>query len=215
MLDIIGFYQSAVKLFNMQYKALISSASSEMNQMEKIYRAGVISRIGFIVQEMQDEQSEINNAIDNRAIEINNNNTACLIEARQNLQTSVDVAGNVINNATSRLILDLEILYDSIFYPTIGTIEFLVSHFEVEIFMVFAYFNSVTSMFQVILTLDSEITTYGALFEYYVEELFIDMLVFQMFTEMSVEVVFPMLGNGLTAFRDSGDSIRSSLAYCS
>lgn len=186
-----------------------------MNQMEKIYRAGVISRIGFIVQEMQDEQSEINNAIDNRAIEINNNNTACLIEARQNLQTSVDVAGNVINNATSRLILDLEILYDSIFYPTIGTIEFLVSHFEVEIFMVFAYFNSVTSMFQVILTLDSEITTYGALFEYYVEELFIDMLVFQMFTEMSVEVVFPMLGNGLTAFRDSGDAIRSSLAYCS
>lgn len=215
MLDIIGFYQSAVKLFNMQYKALISSASSEMNQMEKIYRAGVISRIGFIVQEMQDEQSEINNAIDNRAIEINNNNTACLIEARQNLQSSVDVAGNVINNATSRLILDLEILYDSIFYPTIGTIEFLVSHFEVEIFMVFAYFNSVTSMFQVILTLDSEITTYGALFEYYVEELFIDMLVFQMFTEMSVEVVFPMLGNGLTAFRDSGDAIRSSLAYCS
>lgn len=215
MLDIIGFYQSAVKLFNMQYKALISSASSEMNQMEKIYRAGVISRIGFIVQEMQDEQSEINIAIDNRAIEINNNNTACLIEARQNLQTSVDVAGNVINNATSRLILDLEILYDSIFYPTIGTIEFLVSHFEVEIFMVFAYFNSVTSMFQVILTLDSEITTYGALFEYYVEELFIDMLVFQMFTEMSVEVVFPMLGNGLTAFRDSGDAIRSSLAYCS
>lgn len=199
----------------MQYKALISSATSEMNQMEKIYRAGVISRIGFIVQEMQDEQSEINNAIDNRAIEINNNNTACLIEARQNLQTSVDVAGNVINNATSRLILDLEILYDSIFYPTIGTIEFLVSHFEVEIFMVFAYFNSVTSMFQVILTLDSEITTYGALFEYYVEELFIDMLVFQMFTEMSVEVVFPMLGNGLTAFRDSGDAIRSSLAYCS
>lgn len=199
----------------MQYKALISSASSEMNQMEKIYRAGVISRIGFIVQEMQDEQSEINNAIDNRAIEINNNNTACLIEARQNLQTSVDVAGNVINNATFRLILDLEILYDSIFYPTIGTIEFLVSHFEVEIFMVFAYFNSVTSMFQVILTLDSEITTYGALFEYYVEELFIDMLVFQMFTEMSVEVVFPMLGNGLTAFRDSGDAIRSSLAYCS
>lgn len=215
MLDIIGFYQSAVKLFNMQYKALISSATSEMNQMEKIYRAGVISRIGFIVQEMQDEQSEINNAIDNRAIEINNNNTACLIEARQNLQTSVDVAGNVINNATFRLILDLEILYDSIFYPTIGTIEFLVSHFEVEIFMVFAYFNSVTSMFQVILTLDSEITTYGALFEYYVEELFIDMLVFQMFTEMSVEVVFPMLGNGLTAFRDSGDAIRSSLAYCS
>lgn len=199
----------------MQYKALISSATSEMNQMEKIYRAGVISRIGFIVQEMQDEQSEINNAIDNRAIEINNNNTACLIEARQNLQSSVDVAGNVINNATSRLILDLEILYDSIFYPTIGTIEFLVSHFEVEIFMVFAYFNSVTSMFQVILTLDSEITTYGALFEYYVEELFIDMLVFQMFTEMSVEVVFPMLGNGLTAFRDSGDAIRSSLAYCS
>lgn len=214
MLDIIGFYESAVKLFNMQYKALIASASSEMNLMEKIYRAGVISRIGFVVQEMQDEQSEISGAIDNRAIEINNNNTACLIEARQNLQSSVDVAGNVINSATSRLILDLEILHDSIFYPTIGTMEFLISQFEVEILMVFAYFNSVTSMFQLILNLDSEVTTYGALFEYYVEEVFVDMLVFQMFTDMSVEVVFPMLGNGLTAFRDSGDSIRSSLVDC-
>lgn len=185
-----------------------------MNLMEKIYRAGVISRIGFIVQEMQDEMNEISNAIDNRAIEINNNNTACITEARQNLQSSVDVAGNVINNATSRLILDLEILHDSIFYPTIETIESSISQFEVEILRVFAYFNSVTNMFQVILSLDSEITTYGALFEYYVEELFVDMFVFQMFTDMSVEVVFPMLGNGLTAFRDSGDSIKTSLADC-
>lgn len=186
-----------------------------MHNMERIYQARVISRIGFIAQEMKDLQSEVIAAIEQRAVEINNNNAECILEARRNLNSSVDDAGAVINSAASRTVADLEILLDDIFHPTIGTIDYLVSQFEVEVFMIFAYFNSVTSMFQVIITLESEIRMYGALFEYFVQELYVDMIIFKIHTDLSVEAVFPKLQGGLNTFRDSSNAIRNSLVNCS
>lgn len=215
MLDLISIFDYSVKLFNLQYKALTASARDEMHNMERIYQARVISRIGFVAQEMKDLQSEVIAAIEQRAVEINNNNAECIVEARRNLNSSVDDAGAIISSAARRTVADLEILLEDIFHPTIGTIDYIVSQFEVEVFMIFAYFNSVTSMFQVIITLESEIRMYGALFEYFVQELYVDMIIFKIYTDLSVEAVFPKLQGGLNTFRDSSNAIRNSLANCS
>lgn len=214
MIDVVLTYHGSIELLNMQYKALVASAHAEMNHMEKIYRAGVISRIGFTVEEMQKLKSDLATAIENRANEINNDAALCITEAKKNLQLSVDVAGGAINTSAARLILDLELLHESFFYPTIGTIEFLVSQFEIYMLMVFAQFNSVTGIFDIIFTLQNDIHAYGGLFERFVLEIYVDMIIFRLFTDMSVEVVFPLLENGLLDFKNSIDSIRSSLAYC-
>lgn len=214
LLNLIPDYKYTVNLFNMQYKTMIASAHREMNSMEKNYNARMISRIGFVAQDMKDFEQEVADAILARAIDINNPGAECLVEARNNLQTSVNVAGDVIIQAANQTTAELQVINDSIFYPTVEVLEFAISQLDVEIFNAFAYFNPVVSMIQLILTLESEVRGWGALFEYFVSELFVDMIIFEMLTDTTTRDVFLQLDAGLNDFRASGNAIRNSLSTC-
>lgn len=213
MLDQIGVFDDAIKQLNMQYNALLTSARSEMLNSEKNYQVRVITRIGYVVDEMKDSQSEVVKEIE-RLTEIIKDSAECLLEAQQTLDTSVSEAGKAINGAAGKLTSDLELLADSTFYPTIATIEYLINQFEVHILRVYAHFNPTINMFMIVFTLRNEIEMYDELFERFVLELYVDMLIVQLVTDMSAQAAFLQLDHGLQAFRDSCDSIKNSLANC-
>jgi hypothetical protein len=213
-LDFIRVYKESVDFFSLQYKALSASSRSEMNVMEKIYNARVLSRIGFVAQEMKDLESDLLQDIDNRAIEINNNNAECLLEAQRNLSNSSESAGKTIKAFAMRASEDIQTLNEIAVYPVLHEIESLRSIFEVEIFNIFAYINSVTNIMQLFILLESEIQAYGVLFEYYVNEIYTEMVIYGiLFDDLSQEI-FPLLDAGLEQFRTSASIIRSSLTNC-
>lgn len=213
MLDQISVFDDSIKQLNMQYNALLTSARSEMLNTEKNYQTRVISRIGFVVDEMKDLQREVVKEIGSLT-EIGRDVAQCLLEAQQTLDISVSEAGIAIYGAARRLTSDLELLADSTFYPTIATIEYLIHQFEVHILRVYAHFNPTINMFMILFTLRSEIEMYDELFERFVLELYVDMLIVQLVTDASAQAAFLQLDNGLRAFRDSCDSIKNSLANC-
>lgn len=198
----------------MQYGAMVASSRAEMNLMARVYTSGVISRVGFAVQDMKNFENEISNAIENRANEINNNNAACLVEARSNLQASATVAGAAVSTTVGGLSEDLTSVYENYVYSVIDEVDLLISLFETEILNIFAYVNGVTSMFTLIIFLESEVRNYGALFEYFVLEIYVDMLIFDMLTQQLSQQAFPSLDVALNDFRSAGSSIRSSLINC-
>jgi hypothetical protein len=214
LVDFIDVYKDSVNLFGDQYRALSASARSEMTLMEKNHNARVMSRIGFVSQDMKDFEYEIFNAIQERATEINNNNAECLLEAQRSLSELSVEAGEVVMNATRIVIDDLDLLYDDVFYPIMNVIETLVSQYEKEILTILGSFNAVTSMRTILLTLESEIRNYGALFEYFVSYIYVDMVIFELLTNLTVQNIFPQLSAGLDTFRTAGNGIRDSLANC-
>lgn len=123
-------------------------------------------------------------------------------------------ASEVITAGATRMSEDLLILSEIAVHPIFEEIEFLISLFEVEILNVFAYINGVTNMFQILLTLESEIRTYGALFEYFVSEVYVEMIIHGLLNDEINQEVFPALDAGLVAFQTSGEAIRSSLTSC-
>lgn len=198
----------------MQYHALLNSARAEMSLMGYNFNARVLSRIGFVTQEMMDLEFLIQNEIRNRANLIGSNDTDCIVEAERNLEASLATAGDVIMSASVRTTSELAEIYDFTFHHVVNDIDFIVSFFDVEILAAFAYMNSVTSMFQLIILLESEIRAYGALFEYFVNDVHIEMVLYSQLTEDLSANVFPQLEAGLEAFRTTGNSIRNSLVTC-
>jgi hypothetical protein len=99
-------------------------------------------------------------------------------------------------------------------YPRLDEIELLVYLFDVEILALFGYFDSVTNMIQLILMLESEVRLYGALFEYYVTEIYVEMIIYELLTNELNAEIFPKLDSGLRSFRGSVDAIRASLSGC-
>lgn len=214
MVDLIYTYKFTVELFNLQYKALMTSAREETSSMERNYNAVLLSRVGFIVEDIRLIEGEIIIAITNRSIEIENPTSECILSAQGNLDSLLDGAGESISTIVQDIMTQLYEINESLINPHFNDGEFLISLFEVEILTILGYYNGVTSMFTILLMLESEIRTYGVLFEYFVSSIYVDMIYFGMFTDGINANAFPQLETVVSDFRATGNSIISSLIDC-
>lgn len=214
MLDLIYGYKLSVELFGLQYRAFLASARTSMFENSKMYNAGFISRLGFTSQEIKDLEYEIRLAIEERGNWIGSQETECIVNAHSELDRAFDEAGELIMAIARRMSDDLDILDEIAVYPRLHEIEILVYLFDVEILNIFAYFNPVTMMRTLVIMLESEVRTYGALFEYYVSEVYVEMQIYQMLVDDLSQQVFPQLNTISNDFATSANAIRISLASC-
>ena len=214
MLDFLDSYSEAIELFGLQYKALLVSSRSEMHLMTTNYNTRVVSRIGFVSQEITDLEFETLVVIENRAIEINSYDAECILQALSDVFSSRDEAADVIANVGMKVMDDVATWNQNLAHPVFHQIEYLISQFEIEMFSIFRYFNSVTNMFQLLIELESEVRAYGALFEYFVNYIYVDMIILEILNDETSKIVFPQLNDGLEAFRASMLNIRSQMPNC-
>lgn len=109
----LEFFPIIIDMFtttNMQYRAFIASANREYDLIIKNHHARAISRIGFTAQDMMDFQEDVTSAIQNRGIEINNNNAQCILDAHQELNSSVELAGDVFDSVSREWFEEVNIL---------------------------------------------------------------------------------------------------------
>lgn len=185
-----------------------------MTVMAKTFNSRVISRIGFTTDEIRDLHQEVIDAIEIRAWEIGNNETACIVQALADVETALNQAGDVIQSVATSLSQDLNILNEIAVYPTLEDIDYMTKQFDFEILGIFSRFNAVTSMFPILIELETEIRLYGALFDYLVTYVFVEMIIYEILTDdMSLEA-FPQLEAGVDNFRTAAEAVRQSLPTC-
>lgn len=212
MLDFITTYKTSVELFGLQYKALLISARDQTHLLENEYNSGVISRIGFVVQDIRNLENEISSVIQNRSSELSN--AECIFEAQRTLESLSLDSGNAISRIMQELVEQINEINESIIHPIFDEIEFLISVFQFEILNVFSYYNSVTNMFTLLTFLESEIRLYGNLFEYFVNDIYVDLYIYGVMTNELNRIAFPQLNDVLEDFEITGSSIISSLSDC-
>jgi hypothetical protein len=211
-LKLVSVNKAKIELIGSQYTALSISARKEINSMEKVYNSRVLSRIGFITQEIKDLELDLSQDIQRYVVGVDNN--ACLMEARRNLESSSAAASETIKGAASIVIIDLQAIRQSFVYPVLHDIELLRSVFEVHSFNVFGYTNSATNMLQISTELESDVKAYSDLFEVYVNKLYTDLFIHNILTDELSEEAFSLLDGGLENFQKSINLIRSSLSSC-
>lgn len=196
------------------YKVLLESARREIDSMKVNQHARAVSRIGFVAQDMKDFQYEVFNAIQNRAGENNNNNAECLLEAERRLESSAVEGGDVIVYAARQWSSLNEYIADAIVFLTVDEIDVMISLFEFELLNLFARFNSVTDMFDLLLTYQTGLQVFFLLFEYFVYQIYVDLYVYDLVTTQMNKNLFQTLQTADEQFRSVGNAIIDSLADC-
>lgn len=199
---------------NMMYRALKISASTEYNQIIKVHHARAVSRIGFIAQDMKDLEDELLVAIQNRGIEINNNNAECLRVAEGLLANSTEDAGNVIVFVSRDWSEELYILNDDFVDPLLKEVELLTSLFDIEMLKTLVSYNPVTQLQDIVFQLYLEAVLFDMLFEYFVTDFYNDFVLFDMLTNEKNGRIFRQLNEALVNYTTSVNLIRSSLSDC-
>lgn len=197
-----------------QYRVFVESARKEYDVIIKSNHARLVSRIGFVAEDMKDFQNVIANEIEMRAIQINNSEAECIGEAQRELATAAEAAGAVIVVAARDWSEGLYFKNDEFVTPVFEEIDIITSIFEIEVLNMLAYYNPVTQIENIVNTLAFEVLLFDMLFEIFVDEIYVDFIFFEMLSEEKNEANFPLLNAGLEDFIVSGNLIRNSLANC-
>lgn len=196
------------------YRVFLQSARSEFDSMIRVQNARAISRIGFVAQDMKNFESDVANAIEDRALEINNSNAECIVEAELNLQSAAVTGGNVIMYSAQQWSALNDYLIEGYIHVTTDELHFIISLFEFELFNLFSHVNSVTNMFDLLLTYQTDVQVFFNIFEYFVYYVFLDMYIYDLTTNQENVNMFQVLNEGLQEFRTACDIILASLADC-
>lgn len=163
---------------------------------------------------MIDSNDEVSRAIQDRRLQINNNDATCILEAEQNLHASFEEAGNGLTEVSREWYDELSIFDDDYVTPLLDEMEILKALIEIEIFNILGTYNSVDEMEYFVSMLALEAAIYSALFEFFVSEIYTDFVVFELITNRKNAVIFPLLDEEVNKFRQTGNLIRNSLANC-
>lgn len=199
---------------NIQYRAFMASTRYEYDLLLKQHHARVVSRVGFVSQEVMDLRDEVTSEIDARATEIGNQEAACIVEARNSLAASVEQAGALMMDVSHDWADEIHLVHDEFVSPMLKELELLTSILEIEMLVAMGYFNTVTEIESLITNLYFEATFYAIFFEQFVDEIIIDFRIFENFTRDKNDRLFPLINSASTDFAEAAAVIRASLPSC-
>lgn len=214
MLSTFPLLKEGINILNIQYRSFLTSARFEYDSIVRNNHARIISRIGFVTQDMKDFENDVANDIENRAIEINDRGAQCISDAQIALTVAAENAGSVIVYAARDWSEGLFFMNDEFVSPIFEEIEMATSLFEIEILALLVYFNSVSQMDNIVSIMTFEIFLFDMLFEIFVTEIYVDFIIFEILSAEKNELIFPLLNAGFVDFRFTGNLIRTSLSNC-
>lgn len=208
---LLGFSNRFIDITT-QYQALTDSARVQYDLMVQSHNARVISRIGFVMQEMKDLESEMIGDIENRRIETNDNDCIDFVEGI--LQSLVSYNGYESMNIARVLKEEISLINDEMVNPIMKILDVLVSQLEKETISRFRETNAVSQMDSLHDLLEAEVEIADELFETFVQEIFDDFIMFETLTSEINGRTFPQLDAMVENFRKIRVDIEEMLLIC-
>lgn len=192
------------------YNRFFESAKREVSNLERNLNAQLLSRTGFVFQEIKDEEYSVGNEIGDRST--TTNNTECINEANSLLRTATDAAGTSSMAAYEEIIQRITFSRYLLVYPTLTELARQVSAYSVEPLSLLGYFNPVTGFDDVFNALTREVSQFDELFEQFVDEVISEMIIFEQYGWELHGVLITSLQATQQQFTSSVQEIRSVLA---
>lgn len=197
---------------NIRYNAFIVSAKLEIANIERIFNALLLSRTGFVFQEIKDLEFEVMYEIQDRSMQVNN--TDCIFLANRQLQDASADAGSGSIMAYQDIMQRVEFMRYVLVYPVLFELTRVIPQFTVDPFNLLGYFNPVTNFDLVMSTLLRELNTFDELFEAFVDEVIIEMNSFDRYNREMFMTLHQSLEASRQGFFNSVNDIRSFLLTC-
>lgn len=200
---------------NVQYEAFASGSRDSIDSVLKSLHVDSLVVIGTVIDEMKSYESSIDISIQNRANEIGNNSSECIIQARHDFRNASVTAGDVINNEAREWYDSVSFLYDE---ESVSIVDMIHSRNSAMLVMTLNFIwnrNPVTEI-QRIIDESLEIVTeqvegeFENFVEYFLE-------IFAYFENFGIDenlILEYRLNTALEQLQTAGETIQMSLNEC-
>lgn len=181
----------------------------------KIINAQLISRIGFVADEMKAVQNQTRAAIDNRAIQIENPDALCIADARASMQSAEYYVGYSVNGLVGEVMFYINQIEQYYFYPLIQVLQLESNIIQWTLLSEMHRYNPVTDIGRLITRLEDDYFVLLTLYEISVNNIIREMN--QIENHVNTEVkqsMFPQLDAIRDYFAFSNQIIMNALTVC-
>lgn len=197
---------------NMDFRT--NNAIIEQAQTIKIMNAQLISRLGFVVDEIKLKQRETELEINMRAGNISSPDAECIVEARLSLENAADYVGYSLNGLLSEVMFYINELEDDYFYPYIRILQWESNIIQNSVMSTIHRNNPVTDVANLIERLQGDYAVMVYLYQSSIPNIAREMLsVDRKFNEIK-QTMFPQLNSIRDYFAFTSNFIRETLPMC-
>lgn len=180
----------------------------------KVLNAQLISRFGFISDEIKLKENQTISEIDEIATSIGNPDAECIVDARISLENAIEYAGSNLIGAIGEVIFFVNDIEGSFFYPLIDVLQIESSVIQQTVLAEARRYNLVAEITQFIQRLEDD---------YFINELLYELAIrniereWALINERMNDVrrnFFPQLNSVRDYFFFTADRIKDSLSFC-
>lgn len=206
-IDDIFFLVQRITDINSKYDAFVVSTEHEMTNIEKNFNAQLLSRTGFVFQEIKDLEFQVANEISEAGV-----SPECVLQANAILANGSAWAGS--NSMPAYLDVTQRIYFSRYVevYPTLTELKKLMSTYTVEALAMLGYLNPVTRMGNILEIMLYEFEVFDILFEDFVDQIIHEMQVFDVYSRELFRILNNSLGQSRVGFLSSADQVRELIA---
>lgn len=162
-----------LKDLTFNYRILIESAEQEVAIIERDFNAELLSRTGFVFQEIKDIEYETVNELAERSETVGSQE--CIVEATERLGNATLNAGTN-SMATFRDVSELVFISHLLYvHPSLSELSLQFLQYNFEPLAMLGNGNPVANIYDIINYFYSEINTYSELFEQFIDQIIRDM----------------------------------------
>lgn len=198
---------------NINYETLAEAATRAVSQIERTFNAQVLSRSGFVFQEISDLHYQVINEIFERSALVEDQE--CMNLVRVHLDDAVELAGNSSSPDYRDIVSRLGFMQILEVYPTLSQIHWATPHYTMAPMTLFGSHNAVTSFDEVLQILDLDVFTHERQFEGLVDQILRELIVFENYlTRQLLPVIFLSLQGTQNHFNTYVEDLRGNMLAC-
>lgn len=115
--------QSAFDVLHKNFDFRINNAIRDQSRNLQILNAQLISRLGFVNDEIRAVEQLTRDAIEQRGLNITNPEADCIVDARGEIDNAVEYAGSSINGVVGEVMWNINDIEHRYFYPLIQILQ--------------------------------------------------------------------------------------------
>lgn len=192
----------------------INNAFTAQSRNLQILNAQLFSRIGFVHDEIRVIEQQALDEIQERANNLTNPESDCIVGARQSLENALDYAGYTMNGAVGEVMFYVNEIERSYFYPYINVLQFESNVIQSTVLTELRRYNPVTDIDRSIQRLDDDYYVTVALYQFAIAQIASEMNLMDNHMNVVKSSFFPQLNSIRDYFTFQARLIKDSMLFC-
>lgn len=199
---------------HMKYNDQVDVYETQQDFNFKVFNSQLLSRLGFVLDEMKVKQAEVQVEIVDRALVIGNSTAECIVDAEESLENAINYTARNIQESVKEIMESLNVIENDYFYPLVNALRLESNNMQKQVLVSFRRDNPVTRYQNLLARLNDDYLVLYILYASSMNNIDREIVKITNRTNVDKSTMFPMLNSFNIYFMFQANLIKESLTMC-